>query len=103
MKGYIKIASSLYSRSALYTKSDVIVYLIRPLYKFEFDNNDAIKSNNWRYHLMLTMFKLVKRMISSQIIASLFLNKFELVQEITPAKPNIASLFSELTSRSMTS
>ena len=58
MKGYIKIASSLYSRSALYTKSDVIVYLIRPLYKFEFDNNDAIKSNNWRYHLMLTMFKL---------------------------------------------
>ena len=94
MKRYIKIASSLKLRFVVFRNNDVIVYLIHPLNKFEVDN----KPNNWRYH-MQNMFKLVKAIRSSQIIASLFSNKFELFQEITPSKRNISSLFSTLTSR----
>ena len=98
MKRYIKIASSLKLRLVEFRNNDVIVYLIHPLNKFEVDNNNAIKPNNWRYH-MQNMFKLVTGITSSQIIASLFSNKFELFQEITPSKRNISSLFSTLTSR----
>ena len=79
MKRYIKIASSLKLRFVVFRNNDVIVYLIHPLNKFEVDNNNAIKPNNWRYH-MQNMFKLVKRITSSQIIASLFSIKFEMVQ-----------------------
>ena len=71
MKRYIKIASSLKLGFGLFRNNDVIVYLIHPLNKFELDNDNAIKPNNWRYH-MQNMFKLVKRITSSQIIASLF-------------------------------
>ena len=92
MKRYIKIASSLKLRFVVFRNNDVIVYLIHPLNKFELHNDNAIKLNNWRYH-MQNMFKLVTGITSSQIIASLFSNKFELVQSILQLYKSIAPLF----------